>query len=259
MTARDVIQTESVSKMFSIGSSEKHTLFNTMRYKLSGDTPRKKIWALIDINISVKEGEMVGIIGPNGAGKTTLLRILSGIMTATTGSYTVSGNVSTIFELGLGFNPKFTAIQNVYIYGALHGLSRKKVDKILPDIIEFSELRDFMGAKLSEFSSGMRQRLAFATIMQTIEGVVMVDEVMAVGDQSFKIKCLESFKKMLNKGKTILFVTQGLDGELRDLTSKVLYIGGGKQKFYGLPTEALDLYSKDIEEHSKKPAGQSSL
>jgi len=258
MTDRNVIQTQDISKLFSIGSSEKHTLFNTMRYKLSGETPRKKIWALKDINISVKEGEMVGIIGPNGAGKTTLLRILSGIMKATTGSFMVNGSISTIFELGLGFNPKFTALQNVYIYGALHGLSRKKVDKMLPDIVEFSELQDFMGAKLSEFSSGMRQRLAFATIMQTIEGVVMVDEVMAVGDQSFKIKCLESFKKMLNEGKTILFVTQGLEGELRDLTTKVLYIAGGGQKFYGLPTEALELYTKDIEEHSKKTAGQSS-
>lgn len=244
---REIIKTNDIFKMFHIGSNEKFTIFNTLRYKLSGETPKKELWALKNVNISVKEGEMIAVIGPNGAGKTTLLRILSGIMATTSGSYRVEGKVSSIFELGLGFNPRFTALQNVYLYGALHGLSRKQVDKILPEVIEFSGLQEFMGAKLSEFSSGMRQRLAFAAIIQTVEDIVMVDEVMAVGDQSFKIKCLDSFKNLLHEGKTILFVTQSLSGELKNLCNRALYLSKGEQMYYGEPEEAQRRYDKDVE------------
>jgi len=240
-----VIKTENLSKKFLIGCSEKATLFGTIRKRLSGETPKREIWALKDINISINKGEMIGIVGPNGAGKTTLLRVLSGILKATSGKYEVAGEISSIFELGLGFNPRFTAIQNVYMYGALHGLSRKEVDTIMPEIVEYSGLNGFMCAKLSEFSSGMRQRLAFATIIQAINGVVLVDEVMAVGDQSFQKKCLQTYKKIMDEGNTIVFVSQGLDGDLKDLCSRVLYINKGEQKHFGDVVEGMLMYCED--------------
>ncbi|MBN2407342.1 MAG: ABC transporter ATP-binding protein [Elusimicrobia bacterium] len=244
MSSAEIIRTENISKMFMIGSTDRYTMFNTFRYKLSGETPKKELWALKNINISVNKGDVVAIIGPNGAGKTTLLRIISGIMKATSGSYSVRGSVTSIFELGLGFNPMFTALQNVYLYGALHGLSRKKVDAILPKIVEFSGLEDFMGAKLSEFSSGMRSRLAFAMIIQTVEDIVLVDEIMAVGDISFQQKCLSTYEKMIEEGKTLIFVTQSLDGRLEEICTGALYINRGEQILYGPPEEATALYNR---------------
>lgn len=243
----EVLKTENMSKKFHVGCDQKFTLFSTLRYKLSGENPKKQIWALKDINISVNKGEMIGVIGPNGSGKTTLLRILSGIMAATKGNYHITEKVSSIFELGLGFNPRFTALQNVYLYGALHGYSRKRIDELMPGIVEYSGLHDFMGAKLSEFSSGMRQRLAFSTIIRTVDDVVMVDEALSVGDQAFQKKCIKSFKNLLDKGKTILFVTQNLDGDLKEMCSRALYVNRGEQMFYGDKNDALEMYARDIE------------
>lgn len=251
MITKEVIKTENLSKVFHIGHDEIHTIFSTIRYKLSGENPKKDLWALKDISISINKGEMIAIIGPNGAGKTTLLRVLSGIMKETSGTYKISEKVSTIFELGLGFNPRFTALYNVYLYGAIHGLSRKQINNILPKIIEFSGLEDFMGAKLREFSSGMRQRLAFATIIQTVEGIVMADEVLAVGDQSFKKKCFSYFRSLLKADKTVLFVTHGLDPEVRELCSRALYINKGEAVYYGEVGEALRIYNEYCEENDK--------
>ena len=239
-----VIETKNLSKKFKIGTSEKMTLFNTFRYKLSGENPTRELWALRDINISVKKGEMLAVLGPNGAGKTTLLRILSGIMSPTSGSYEVKGEVSCIFELGLGFNPKFTALENVYLYAALHGLSRKEINKKLPEIVKFSELDKFMGAKLSEFSSGMRARLAFATVMQTIKGIVMIDELLAVGDSDFQKKCIAVFEKLINEGNTMLFITHAVS-DISKLCKNALYIDAGHQMGFGSISEIEEMYREN--------------
>lgn len=244
--ALDIIETQNISKKFYIGTSEKLTLFSTLRSKFSGEMAKKEIWALKGIDFSVKKGEMVAIIGPNAAGKTTLLRILSGIMRQTSGKYIAREGISTVFELGVGFNPLFTAIQNIYLYGALHGLSRREIDKKLPQIIQFSELKGFMHAKLREFSSGMRQRLAFATVIQTAKGIIMVDEVLSVGDVSFQKKCVGAFKNLLERGNTILFVSHGL-GDAKALCSRALYINNGLQKGYGSVDRMEELYAKDIQ------------
>jgi len=245
-----VIETKNLSKIFNIGTRERLTLFSDLRYRLSGEYPKRELRALSDINIKVNKGEMVAIIGPNGAGKTTLLRILAGIMAHTAGSYMVKGEVSCVFELGLGFNPRFTAIENVYLYGALHGLTRREMDLKLPSIINFSELGDFMGAKLSEFSSGMRARLAFATVIETLQGIVMIDEILAVGDVSFQDKCAGAIDGILEKGNTILYITHGLD-VLRKYNGKALYIDGGNQIAYGDMKEVAGLYERDVSQKKK--------
>jgi len=240
-----VIETKNLSKIFNIGTRERLTLFSDLRYRLSGEYPTRKLHALNDINIKINKGEMTAIIGPNGAGKTTLLRILAGIMAYTSGSMKVREEVSCIFELGLGFNPRFTAIENVYLYGALHGLTRREMDLKLPGIVEFSELGEFMGAKLSEFSSGMRARLAFATVIETLKGIVMIDEILAVGDVSFQEKCSCAIDKMLEDGNTILYITHGLD-ILKKYNGKALYLDGGNQMAFGEMKEVAELYERNI-------------
>lgn len=239
-----LIEASHLSKKFMIGTRERMTLFSTLRYKMSGDFPVREFWALKDINFSVKRGEMVAIMGPNGAGKTTLLRILSGIMSPTGGTYAVREEVSTIFELGLGFNSRLSAIENLYLYAALHGITRKEINGKLQEIMDFSEVGDFMGAKLGEFSSGMRARLAFATVLQTVRSIIMIDEALAVGDMSFQKKCMKAIEKLLSSGKTVLLISHGL-GEAKNLCSKGLYISHGVQKGFGDINEIEQLYYND--------------
>lgn len=244
MNKKIVIETNNLSKKFMIGTREKLTMFSSLRHALSGKYASREIWALKDINIAINKGEMVAIIGPNGAGKTTLLRILSGIMAPTGGACTVDGEVSCIFNLGIGFNFRFTAIENVYLHAALHGISRKEIDKKMDDIIEFSGLGAFMGAKLSEFSSGMIARLGFSTVIQTVRDVVMVDEVLAVGDIAFQEKCMSVFENLLNEGKTVVFIAHGIES-IKHLCSKGLYIDGGRQVCFGDINEVEEMYENN--------------
>jgi ABC-type polysaccharide/polyol phosphate transport system ATPase subunit len=246
MSEYPVIETRQLSKKFHIGTRERLTLFSALRYRLSGEYPTGDLWALRDITFSVKPGEMIAVIGPNGAGKTTLLKILAGIMSHTSGTFDVRGGVSCIFELGLGFNPRFTALENIFAYGALHGLRRREVEKLLPEIADFSEMGEFMGAKLGDFSSGMRARLAFATVLQTMQNIVMIDEVLTVGDASFQQKCQRAFERMLHEGKTILFISHGLGGVKR-LCTNALYINKGVQKGFGPVEEVTAQYAADVE------------
>jgi len=240
-----VIQTDNLSKKFKIGTKERLTFFTSLRYKLSGEYPETDFWALKNISFSVKKGEMVAVIGHNGAGKTTLFRILSGILKQTSGTFNITEKVSCMFELGLGFNLRFTAIENVYLYGALHGISRKEIDKKMDAIVEFAELDKFMGAKLGEYSSGMISRLAFATVIQTLQGIILVDEVLSVGDIAFQKKCAKAFEKVLNEGHTILFISHGI-GEEKKLCSNALYIDHGKQMAFGPIKEVEDMYYENM-------------
>ena len=241
MENNEIIKVEGLSKRFDIGTKERMTLFSTIRHKLSGEYPTREVWALKDINFSLKKGEMAVIVGPNGAGKTTLLRILAGIMVQTSGKYEIRGQVSCIFDLGIGFNPRFSAIDNIYLYGALLGISRKELDKKLPEIVAYSELGDFMGAKLSEFSSGMKSRLAFSTVVQTIKDIVMIDEVLAVGDASFQRKCMATFENLLNQGKTIIYISHS-PYSVRKFCNKALYINHGRQVAFGNFNEVTEMY-----------------
>lgn len=236
-----VIKTDKLSKCFKIGTRERLTLFTSLRYKMTGTLPSKELWALKDISFSVKKGEMIAVIGHNGAGKTTLFRLLSGIMKQTSGTFDISEEISCMFELGLGFNLRFTALENVYLYGALHGITRKEIDKKMDSIVEFAELGNFMGAKLGEFSSGMIARLAFATVIQTLKGIILVDEVLSVGDISFQKKCINAFEKVLADGHTVLFISHGL-GDVKKYCNNALYIDHGTQMAFGPVDEVEAMY-----------------
>jgi lipopolysaccharide transport system ATP-binding protein len=245
MSDNIAIETNHLSKRFKIGTNERLTFFTSMRYKLSGSLPEKDLWALKDITFKVKKGEMIAVIGHNGAGKTTLFRILSGILKQTSGTFNIKEKVSCMFELGLGFNLRFTALENVYLYGALHGISRKEINKKFDSIIEFAELKNFTGTKLGEYSSGMISRLAFATVIQTLQGIILVDEVLSVGDVAFQKKCTRAFEKILNEGHTVLFIAHGI-GDERRLCSNALYIDHGNQIAFGPIDEVEDMYYKKM-------------
>ncbi|MFA7074665.1 MAG: ATP-binding cassette domain-containing protein [Endomicrobiaceae bacterium] len=241
----NVIEANNLSKKFKIGTKERLTFFTSLRYKLSGQFPEKELWALKDINFSVKKGEMTAVIGPNGAGKTTLFRILAGIMRQTSGTFKTTEEISCMFELGLGFNMRFTALENVYLYGALHGINRKEIDKKMDDIVDFAELGNFMGARLGEFSSGMIARLAFATVIQTIQGIILVDEVLAVGDIAFQKKCTTAFEKVIEKGHTVLFISHGI-GDIKKICTNALYIDRGQQIAFGPFDEVEEMYESKM-------------
>lgn len=245
MSDNIVIETNHLSKRFKIGTNERLTFFTSLRYKLSGSLPEKDLWALKDISFKVKKGEMIAVIGHNGAGKTTLFRILSGILKQTSGTFTVKEKISCMFELGLGFNLRFTPLENVYLYGALHGISRTEIKKKFDSIIEFAGLENFVGTKLGEFSSGMISRLAFATIIQTLQGIILVDEVLSVGDIAFQKKCTQAFEKVLNDGHTILFISHGI-GNAKKLCTNALYIDHGNQIAFGPVNEVEEMYYKNM-------------
>ena len=205
------ISVEHVTKRFRIPVDRSTTLkyrathpFSTARYR--------ELMAVDDISFEVSEGEFLGIIGSNGSGKSTLLKILAGIYRATSGSVAIHGAVSPFLELGVGFNPELTARENVLVNGAILGLSRQELQRRMDGILHFAELENFADQKLKNFSSGMQVRLAFTVAIQADAAILLMDEVLAVGDVRFQAKCFETFARYKREGKTVVLVTHDLAG-----------------------------------------------
>ena len=181
----------------------------TARMKEALHPFRKKyhhdFYALNDVSFSVEQGEVLGIIGKNGCGKSTLLKILAGVLTPTSGTVTVNGNVSALLELGSGFNPEFTGLENVYFSSAIMGYSREQVEKNLDAILAFADIGEFIHQPVKTYSSGMYVRLAFAVAIQIDPEILIIDEALAVGDISFQKKCMEKIISFKEKQKTVLF------------------------------------------------------
>jgi ABC-2 type transport system ATP-binding protein/lipopolysaccharide transport system ATP-binding protein len=171
---------------------------------------RETFWALRDVDLSVREGEFFGVIGPNGSGKSTLLRIIAGILPPSTGQVTVHGRVAPMIEVGVGFHPDLSGRENVYLSTSLYGLSSRETDAMYGAIVEFSELDDFMDLPVKNYSTGMQARLGFAVATHLDPDVMLVDEVLAVGDQRFQDKCLRRIEQMRQSGKTIVVVSHSL-------------------------------------------------
>ncbi len=174
-------------------------------------TEVEDLWALQDVNAVIRKGETVGLIGANGAGKSTLLKVLSGIIRPTTGTVAVRGRVASLLELGAGFTGELSGRDNVYLNAALLGLSHREVDRLFDDIVAFAELEDFIDNEVKHYSSGMYVRLGFEVAVHVDPDVLLVDEVLAVGDEAFQRKCLDKIESFQRAGKTILFVTHSLD------------------------------------------------
>lgn len=209
----------------------------------------REFHALKDIDFTVKKGENVGIIGRNGAGKSTLLKIITGLISPTNGTVEINGRVSAIIELGAGFNPEYTGVENIYLNGMIKGMSRKEVDEIIDDIIEFSEIKDFIHQPVKTYSSGMYARLAFSVAINTKPDILIVDEALSVGDMLFQHKCMARMKKMMEEGVTILFVSHDIHA-IKSLCSKCVYIEQGQMIAYGESLEVANLYLKKSREAS---------
>ncbi len=199
------------------------------------------IWALRDVSFEVKRGEVVGIIGRNGAGKTTLLKIISRITEPTSGKVTFNGRVSSLLEVGTGFHPELTGRENVYLNGTILGMSKTEVDRKFDEIVAFSEVEKFLDTPVKRYSSGMQVRLAFAVAAHLEPEIMLVDEVLAVGDIRFQEKCLGKMKETSLSGRTVLFVSHNMNS-IRQLCSKCIWIDEGRIKQTGPSISVLDSY-----------------
>jgi ABC-2 type transport system ATP-binding protein len=199
--------------------------------------------ALRDISFEIKKGEFFGIVGRNGSGKSTLLKILAGIYQPTKGLVKVSGKLVPFIELGVGFNPELTGRENVYLNGALLGFSKKEMDEQYKEIVDFAELEDFMDQKLKNYSSGMEVRLAFSLAIRAKADVLLIDEVLAVGDADFQRKCFDYFRSLKNSDATVVFVTHDMSA-VRNFCDRALLINNGMVTIEGDPERVSDEYLK---------------
>ena len=199
--------------------------------------------ALNDISFNVKKGEVVGLIGSNGAGKSTLLKVVSGVMKPTKGSVTVHGAISPMIELGAGFDQDLTARENIYLNGAILGYSKKFLDEKFDDIVEFSELKDFLDVPIRNFSSGMTAKLAFSIATVVEPEILIVDEILSVGDIKFQEKSKGKMLEMIKGGTTVLYVSHSLES-IKDLCDKVVWIEHGKMIKMGPAKQICEEYYK---------------
>lgn len=209
--------------------------------------PEETIPALSEVTFDVGQGEAFGVIGSNGSGKSTLLKLVAGILKPTSGSVAVDGRTAALIELGAGFHPEISGRENVYINAAVLGLSRREVDRRYDEIVEFSGLGDFMEEPVKNYSSGMYVRLGFAVAIHTDPDVLLVDEVLAVGDEEFAHRCLRRIEEFLAEGKTLLLVSHSLE-LVEKLSDRVLWLDKGKQQLVGPPRRVVDAYRQAVAE-----------
>ena len=202
---------------------------------------KREFWALKDISVDIKHGDALGIIGPNGAGKSTILKLLSGIMRPTQGRIQVNGRLSALIEVGAGFHPDLTGKENIYLNGTILGMKKPEIDKKLDDIIAFSGLEDFIDTPVKRYSSGMYARLGFSVIAHLDTEILMVDEVLAVGDMSFQKKCLGKMGDLSGSGRTVVFVSHNL-AALQNLCTRAIVLNKGGLVFSGTASEAVAYY-----------------
>jgi ABC-type polysaccharide/polyol phosphate transport system ATPase subunit len=217
------------------------------RSLIRGLRPEDTIPALNGVSFEVQAGEAFGVIGRNGSGKSTLLKLLVGMLKPTTGRIDVAGRVAALIELGAGFHPEISGRENVYINGAVLGMSRREIDERYDAIVEFSGLADFIDEPVKNYSSGMYVRLGFAVAIHTEPDVLLVDEVLAVGDESFTHRCLRRIEDFLARGKTLLLVSHSL-GMIEEYCDRVLWLDGGECRLLGAPRFVVDAYRKAVAE-----------
>jgi len=237
------LRIEAVSKQYRIYDRPADRLKETLtrgRWKA-----HREFWALKDISFEVEAGTTTGIIGPNGSGKSTLLQIVTGTLEPTHGSVWLEGRVAALLELGAGFNPEFTGIENIFMNAALMGLSRSETESLLPEIASFAEIGDFIYQPLKTYSSGMYVRLAFAAAIAASPQILIIDEALAVGDAVFQHRCTRRIKQMQENGTTVLFVSHD-PGAIRALCTHAILLNGGKMVAEGTPADVLNRYQKII-------------
>ncbi|HEX5835154.1 MAG TPA: ABC transporter ATP-binding protein, partial [Pyrinomonadaceae bacterium] len=237
------LRVESVSKQYRIYDRPVDRLKESLtrgRWKT-----HREFWALHDISFEIEAGTTTGIIGPNGSGKSTLLQIITGTLEPTHGTVWHEGRIAALLELGAGFNPEFTGIENIFMNASLLGLSKAETEALLPEIASFAEIGEFIHQPLKTYSSGMYIRLAFATAIAVSPEILIIDEALSVGDAVFQHRCTRRIKEMQEAGTTILFVSHD-PGAIRALCSRAILLNGGRMEADGAPADVLDRYQKVI-------------
>ena len=202
--------------------------------------------AIRGISFEIDQGETVAVIGRNGSGKSTLLGVCGKIYRPTSGEVTVNGRISTLLDLGAGFHPDLTGIENIYLYGAILGMSRKEINTRMDNIVGFAELEDFIDAPIRTYSAGMTMRLGFSIAVQVDPNVLLVDEVLAVGDESFQLKCYDKVRQFQEAGKTIIFVSHDMEA-VKKVATRVIWMHYGVIRMDGEVEHVLEAYHKSSE------------
>ena len=237
----EIIKVEDVSKSFNVYYDKANTIKERL---LFFNRSRKEKRVVLDhINLNIKKGEVVALIGTNGSGKSTLLKLMTKIIYPNTGKITVNGKLTSLLELGAGFHPDFSGRENIYFNASIFGLTRKEIESRVEDIIEFSELRDFIDNPVRTYSSGMYMRLAFSVAINVDAEILLIDEILSVGDQHFQEKCFQKMRELKKQGKTMVFVTHSMDS-VRQLCTRAVWLYDGKIKMDGPTNEVVDEYLK---------------
>ncbi len=247
-----VIQVRGLGKRYRVGERERYVALRdviasavTAPFRRSQRPRQDFLWALRDISFDVQKGEVVGLIGRNGAGKTTLLKVLSRITRPTVGFAEVHGRVGTLLEVGTGFHPELTGRENIFLSGAILGMSRQEILRKNDAIVEFAGVNRFLDTPLKHYSSGMQMRLAFSVAAHLEPEILFVDEVLAVGDLSFQKKCLNKMEEVSNSGRTIVFVSHQMN-QIRRLCHRVIWFESGEIQKVGLPGVILSEYEAEL-------------
>lgn len=233
------VQFDQVSKKYQLHSQR--TLKEFLPVFLGGKQIKKDIWALKKVSFEVEKGEALGIIGPNGAGKSTILKLIAGVTQPSAGKITVNGKISPLIELGAGFHPELTGQENIYLNGSILGMSKKEIKKKFKKIVNFAELWDFIEIPIKYYSSGMYMRLGFSIAVFVEPEILLIDEILAVGDVAFQKKCLEKMSEFKKNGVTIVFVTHSL-GTVNDFCNRAIWLEKGEIKAEGEPEKVISAY-----------------
>ena len=239
----NIIEVNNISMEFFLPEQKVDNLKEFFIRLVKGKMEKKKRKVLEDISFSVKRGESIGLIGHNGAGKSTLLKILTGILKPSSGTVKVHGVVAPLLNLGAGFDYEASAKENVYLNGAILGYSKREIEKKYNEIVDFAELHDFMNMPLKNFSSGMVARLGFAIAIDVNPDILLVDEILSVGDENFRKKCAEKVEELRNKGVTFVIVSHSM-AQIKKLCQKAVWIEDSKMQAYGDVNEVCDKYIK---------------
>jgi len=231
------INFQNVSKQYRIRTSASQLFYEYLSYLFRPvgkykNFSSEKIWALKDVSFQVEKGSTLGIIGPNGAGKSTILKLLSGITNPTQGTIMIEGKTAALIEIGAGFHPELTGRENIYLNGSILGLKKREIDAKMDEIMEFAELKDFIDTPIKKYSSGMYVRLGFAVAINVDPEILLVDEVLAVGDLAFQHKCMNKISEFSNMGKTIIVVSHNVRN-IQMMCSKALFLNKGVIQDYG--------------------------
>lgn len=234
---------ENVYKSFNIYMDKANSLKEKLLFWNRNKKEKREV--LKNINLTIKDGEAVALIGVNGSGKSTLLKLMTKIIYPNKGKITTNGKLTSLLELGAGFHPDFTGRENIYFNASIFGLTRSEINDRLDKIIEFSELGSYIDNPVRTYSSGMYMRLAFAIAINVDADILLVDEVLAVGDQHFQDKCIAKMKQLKEEGKTMVFVTHSL-GTVKEFCNRAVWLKDGEIKIDGNPEEVIEKYLEEI-------------